>query len=73
MWAFFSKRLRLWLILAVGIPLGGWLLGRAADLLERRRGPNQVTRTMRQANGWLQRRSRGPLAKRLTEKDRPAR
>ncbi|MCF7551238.1 MULTISPECIES: hypothetical protein [Pseudonocardia] len=73
MWAFFSKRLRLWLILAIGVPLGGWALGKTADLIERRRGPNQLTRSMRQARGWLQRRSRGPLASRLTEKDRPAR
>jgi len=72
-WAFFTKRLRLWLVLAVAVPLGGWLLGRVADLIERRRGPNQVSRTMHQARGWLQRRSRGPLAARTTEKDRPLR
>jgi hypothetical protein len=72
-WAFFSKRLRMWLVLAVAVPLGGRLMGRIADLIERRRGPNRLSRSLHQTRGWLQRRSRGPLAARTTEKDRPAR
>ncbi|MCE3554800.1 hypothetical protein LWC33_25525 [Pseudonocardia sp. RS11V-5] len=73
MWAFFSRRLRMWLILAIAVPLGGWLMGKVADLIEQRRGPNAVSRTLHQTRGWLQRRSKGPLAARTTEKDRPAR
>ncbi|MCE0766964.1 hypothetical protein LWC35_29255 [Pseudonocardia kujensis] len=73
MWAFFSRRLRLWLVLAIAVPLGGWLTGKVADLIEQRRGPNAASRTLHRARGWLQRRSRGPLAARTTEKDRPAR
>ncbi|GAA4705440.1 hypothetical protein GCM10023215_51750 [Pseudonocardia yuanmonensis] len=73
MWAFFSRRLRMWLILAIAVPLGGWLAGKLATVIENRRGPNTVSRTLRQAGGWLQRRSKGPLAARTTEKDRPAR
>ncbi|MFR9801663.1 hypothetical protein ACL02T_05070 [Pseudonocardia sp. RS010] len=73
MWAFFSRRLRMWLILAIAVPLGGWLTGKVADMIEKRRGPNTVSRTLHQARGWLQRRSRGPLGARTTEKDRPAR
>jgi hypothetical protein len=73
MWAFFSKRLRMWLILAVAVPLGGWLMGRVAELIERRRGPNTVSRLLHQGHGWLSGRSKGPLASRLGEKDQPAR
>ncbi|GAA1841864.1 hypothetical protein GCM10009836_21560 [Pseudonocardia ailaonensis] len=73
MWAFLSKRLRMWLVLAVAVPLGGWLMGKAADLIEQRRGPNTVSRTLHQANGWLTRRGKGPLAARTREQDRPAR
>jgi hypothetical protein len=64
MWAFLSRRLRLWLLLAVGAPLLAWAAGRVADALERRRGASGVTRTLRHADGWLQRRTRGPLARR---------
>jgi hypothetical protein len=28
MWAFFSRRLRMWLILAVGAPVVGFVLGK---------------------------------------------
>jgi hypothetical protein len=64
MWAFFSARLRMWLILAVGAPVLGWLLGRIGDLIEARRGPNNVSRVLQKGRGWLGRRSRGPLAAR---------
>lgn len=67
MWAFLSRRLRLWLLLAVGAPLLAWAAGRVADALERRRGANGVTRTLRYADGWLRRRTRGPLAARRRE------
>lgn len=68
MWAFLSRRFRLWLLLAVGAPLLAWASGRIADAVERRRGPNGFTRTLRHANGWLRRRTRGPLARRRAER-----
>ncbi|WP_219417269.1 hypothetical protein [Pseudonocardia nigra] len=64
MWAFFSARLRWWLILAIGAPVLGWVLGRLGDLIEARRGPNGLSRTLQKGRGWLRRRSRGPLAPR---------
>ncbi|GAA3220886.1 hypothetical protein GCM10017691_05470 [Pseudonocardia petroleophila] len=64
MWAFFSRRLRMWLILAVGAPVVGFLLGKIGDLVESRRGPNVVSRTLHTGRRWLQKRSTGPLASR---------
>jgi hypothetical protein len=64
MWAFRSARLRLWLVLAIGAPLLGWVLGRVGDLIESRRGPNTASRALQNGRGWLRRRSRGPLAPR---------
>jgi hypothetical protein len=64
MWAFLSARLRWWLILAIGAPLLGWLLGRIGDVIESRRGPNTVSKVLQTGRGWLQRRARGPLARR---------
>ncbi|MBW0104944.1 hypothetical protein [Pseudonocardia sp. KRD291] len=67
MWAFFSRRLRMWLLFAVGAPLLAWLLGRLGDVVERRRGPNGFSRTLHTARGWLRRRTRGPLSHRDTQ------
>lgn len=67
MWAFFSARLRMWLILAVGAPLLGWLLGRVGDAIEVRRGPSTLTRVLQHGRDWLARRSRGPLARRSAD------
>lgn len=61
MWAFFSRRLRMWLILAVGAPVVAWVLGKIGDVIESRRGPNGVSRALQKARAFLQRRSRGPL------------
>ena len=64
MWAFFSARLRMWLILAVAAPLLGWLLGKVGDVIESRRGPNTVSTVLQTGRRWLQRRTTGPLAAR---------
>jgi hypothetical protein len=64
MWALLSARLRMWLILAIGAPLLGWVLGRVGDLIESRRGPNNVSRVLQKGRGWLGRRSRRPQAAR---------
>lgn len=71
MWAFFSARLRTWLILAIAAPLLGWLLGKIGDLVEARRGPNTVSKVLHKGRGWLSRRTRGPLA--VRDMDQPAR
>lgn len=62
MWAFFSKRLRTWLILAVVVPAAGLLLGKLGDLIEARRGPSGLSRNLKKAGGFLARRGKGPLA-----------
>lgn len=72
MWAFFSARLRMWLVLAIGAPILGWLLGRIGDAIESRRGPNGLSRTLQRGRGWLRRRSKGPLA-RDRQLEQPAR
>lgn len=65
MWAFFSARFRMWLILAVAAPLLGWVSGKLGDAIVARRGPNNVSRALCWARDFLRRRSRGPLAARL--------
>jgi hypothetical protein len=72
MWAFFSRRLRMWLILAIGAPLLGFVLGKVGDVIESRRGPNTVSSVLHTGRRWLQRRSKGPLAPRGDEERAPA-
>lgn len=72
MWAFFSRRLRMWLILAVGAPVVGFLLGKVGDAIEARRGPNTVSKVLHTGRRWLQRRAKGPLAARADEQRTPA-
>ena len=54
-WAFFSKRFRLWLVMAFGIPLLRRVLGRAGETLEGRGGETAVTRGLRAGNQHLAR------------------
>lgn len=61
MWAFFSRRLRMWLLFALGAPVAAWLLGRLGDLVERRSGPNAFSSALQTGRRFLERRSRGPL------------
>jgi hypothetical protein len=49
MWLFFSRRLRMWLILTVVVPLTTGLLRRMGRALERRNGPTGVSRTLLKA------------------------
>jgi hypothetical protein len=49
MWLFFSRRLRMWLILTVLVPLGTGLLRRVGRTLERRNGSNTVSRALLKA------------------------
>jgi hypothetical protein len=70
MWAFFARRLRMWLFLAIGVPLLAWLLGRIGDVIESRNGPTGTSRSLQKARGWLRSHSTGPLARRDGDLDR---
>lgn len=73
MWAFFSRRLRMWAILAIGAPIVAFLLGKVGDLLETRRGPTTISRALHSGRRFLQKRSTGPLSRREAEAQTPAR
>jgi hypothetical protein len=60
MWLFFSRRLRMWLILTVLVPLTTGVLRRVGTSLERRRGPSAVSRALLRA-GDLGDRARATL------------
>lgn len=62
MLAFLSKRVQLWLLLAIGAPLVAWLLSTIGRQLEARTGPTTFTRILCKSGGWLGRRAHGPLA-----------
>ena len=49
MWLFFTRRLRMWLILTVVVPLTSGLLRRVGRSLERRNGPSGVSRALLKA------------------------
>ncbi len=49
MWLFLTRRLRMWLILTVVVPLASGLLRRIGESLERRGGPTRVSRTLLKA------------------------
>ena len=49
MWLFLTRRLRMWLLLTVVVPLTTGLLRRVGRALERRRGPSAVSRSLLRA------------------------
>jgi hypothetical protein len=49
MWLFFTRRLRMWLILSIVVPLTTGLLRRIGARLERRNGPSTVSRALLKA------------------------
>ena len=62
MWVFLLNRLRLWLIVALVVPLAARVLGMIGDLIESRTGrQTTLTRALKGARNFLGRRSRGPL------------
>ncbi len=54
-WAFFTRRLRLWLIMALGVPILRWVLRGVGDKLEHRGGETVFTRGIRAGNEQLER------------------
>jgi hypothetical protein len=49
MWLFFSRRLRMWLILTVVVPITTGLLRRVGRSLERRNGSSALSRALLKA------------------------
>ncbi|MGY2001607.1 MULTISPECIES: hypothetical protein [unclassified Blastococcus] len=60
MWLFFTRRLRMWLILTVVVPLATGVLRRLGRALEQRRGPSTVSNALLKA-GDLGDRARASL------------
>lgn len=54
-WAFFTRRLRLWLLFALGVPLLRRLLDEMGQTLEQRSGESTLTRGLRAGNQQLER------------------
>ena len=55
MWAFFSRRARLWLITVLVAPLLSLILGRLGIALERRKGPSTLSRGLQSGSRFLNR------------------
>ena len=68
MWVFLGRQFRRWLLVALALPMVGWLLERVGVRLERRYGPNGPVRALRTSGDWLSGQSVGPLARRLRRK-----
>jgi hypothetical protein len=60
MWLFLTRRLRMWLILSVVVPLTSGVLRKIGRRLERRNGPTPVSRALLRA-GELGDRARAAL------------
>ena len=52
MWLFFTRRLRMWLILTVLVPFATGVLRKVGRRLERRNGPLTVSRTLLEELKW---------------------
>jgi hypothetical protein len=44
MWLFLRRRLIMWVVLAIAVPLLEWLLGKVSAELKARKGENAVTK-----------------------------
>ncbi|HET8988357.1 MAG TPA: hypothetical protein VFN43_07575 [Humibacillus sp.] len=63
MWAFFSRRARLWLVTVLVAPLLSLILGRVGTALERRNGPSTISRGLQSGSRFLNRRKAKAQAK----------
>lgn len=54
-WAFFSRRFRLWLLFALGVPILRRLLAGFGDSLQQRQGETSLTRGLRSGHDHLER------------------
>ena len=55
--AFLSGRIRRWVILAIALPVGSWLLAKVADRIRESRGESTVTKVLSAPQQWRQRRA----------------
>jgi len=53
MWLFLRRRLMMWAVLAIAIPLLDWSLGKVATELRARKGDSTVTRGLDTAQSGL--------------------
>ncbi len=53
MWLFLRRRLIMWAVLAIAVPLLDWLLGKVAAELRARKGESAVTRGLDTARSGL--------------------
>jgi hypothetical protein len=53
MWAFFSRRLRVWLLLAIALPLARALVHRLALAAERRDSSTRTAKALHQADSTV--------------------
>ena len=70
MWAFFSRRLRMWLLLAIVLPLGRALVHRLALAAERRDPSTRTARALHQADSTVTAVSQRSASKRDRRKGR---
>jgi hypothetical protein len=75
MWAFFSRRLRMWLLLAIALPLTRALVHRLALAAERRDPSARTAKTLHQADSAVTAvyRRAAPKKERLKSDGRPVR
>jgi hypothetical protein len=69
MWAFLSRRFRQYAILAIVVPAAAYALDGLGKSIEDRRGASTLTRALRSGGDFFRRHGRGPLARRLRERD----
>jgi hypothetical protein len=53
-----SSRVRRWVILAIAVPLGSWLLAKVAERVRERRGAHsKIAKALNAPQNWRQRRA----------------
>jgi hypothetical protein len=72
-WAFFSRRLRLWLLFALGVPVLRRALSGVVGALEERNGDSPLTRSIRTGNEHLARYDRSARREARQAPDSPTR
>jgi hypothetical protein len=72
MWAFFSRRLRMWLLLAIALPLIQALVHRLALAAERRDASTRTAKTLHRADSAVSAVSRRATRKQTRRQERKA-
>jgi hypothetical protein len=55
MWLLLRRRMVMWAVLAVGVPLTDWLLGKASDTIRARKADSAVARGLDSTRSGLRR------------------